>query len=120
MLFRSVLATLAGCRACHAWARVLAAASRLPDVPPVVVLVAGPAEDRPVEASPTTHVVEMDAADMARLARRTPMAAVVKNGVIVEIWDRVVPETIVARLREERRDVRNDPPQAAEIRPPAR
>lgn len=97
-----VLAAAGGCHVCHAWMRVLAAASHLPDMPPLLVLLAdAEADHHPVvAASATTHVLAVPASDLFRLARRTPMAGIVRGGVVVEVWDKVIPEAITGRLRK--------------------
>lgn len=107
-----VLAARVGCGNCHAWARVLAAASRLPDMPPLLVLLGGDGEASDgaiTQLSGRLRIVPLAIGDFARMARRAPLAARVRGGVVIEVWDETLPDTIVGRLRGARQAGVDDP-----------
>jgi hypothetical protein len=90
-----------GCRACQAWAKALGQLTSVGRFWPVTVIAPGKAADAAaLGKSARSPVVYCGVARFWILAHEVPMAALVRDGVVCEVWRNSMPEVWVQRLRQ--------------------
>jgi hypothetical protein len=92
-----------GCRACLAWAKALGQLTSVDGFWPLTVIASGKAGNTAaLGKSARSPVAHCGVARFWILAHEVPMAALVRDGVVCDVWRKTMPEVWVQRLRQAR------------------